>query len=109
MSKRYIVGAVLAVMLSLGCLLVRQNAVAATALPGEGSQWVISTTREATLLLDTKTGKSWMLERSLAGDCAWLPVKRIDNEQDAARWRGGHPKRDSSLTGLLKSNPDSSE
>jgi hypothetical protein len=41
----------------------------------------------ATVMLDTRSGKTWVLTPSFDDAPVWVPVKRIDSEDEAARWR----------------------
>jgi hypothetical protein len=41
---------------------------------------------EACLLCETTTGKTWVLQTTRHSLPVWLPVKRIDNEQEAMKW-----------------------
>lgn len=43
---------------------------------------------EATLLLDSFQGKTWMLRRQEEGKGGWLPISKIDSEKEASQlWR----------------------
>jgi hypothetical protein len=39
------------------------------------------------VLVDTATGKTWVLHRGGDGSAAWLPARRIDSDKEARQWR----------------------
>jgi hypothetical protein len=45
------------------------------------------------VLVDTATGKSWVLHRGGDGSAAWLPALRIDSDKEARQWREAETRR----------------
>jgi hypothetical protein len=45
------------------------------------------------VLLDTATGKTWLLHRSADGNAAWAPVRRLDTDKPARQWREAEKQR----------------
>jgi hypothetical protein len=37
-------------------------------------------------MLETPTGKTWILSHSVDGTAVWLPVRWIDGEREAREW-----------------------
>jgi hypothetical protein len=94
MVNRYVLGIVIALMLALGALsLAQQERASGKPLAGEGGQFKITSVGDTAVLLDSKSGTSWVLHHSADGDTVWLPAKRIDSEQETVGWR----KREESL------------
>jgi hypothetical protein len=46
------------------------------------------------VLLDTATGKTWLLQAGSAGRAVWLPAVRLDSEKDVRKWQEEEPQRD---------------
>jgi tetratricopeptide (TPR) repeat protein len=53
----------------------------------EGGPFHVSSAGGATILLDTRSGKTWFLVQSAAGEAVWLPMKRIDAADEAQAWK----------------------
>jgi hypothetical protein len=80
-------------ILVLGLLALGGWAIAQQERPGaqpaapEGGPFVVSPAGQSAVLLDTRSGKTWVLTRSVEGESVWLPVKRIDSEEEARDWQ----------------------
>jgi hypothetical protein len=56
---------------------------------GPVGRYALSSSEKCSLLVDTVTGKTWLLCPSAGGrpcDAAWLPIERIDDRERALRW-----------------------
>lgn len=53
--------------------------------PPATARFAVSGGGEGAMMVETQTGKSWVLHRGPGGVFAWLPIRRIDSEQDAAK------------------------
>lgn len=91
MSRSFVIGIVVVGLLAAGgWVMAQQDGPGAKGLikgpvPGPG-QFAVSPAGQSAVLLDTKSGKTWLLTRSVDGHSVWLPVRRIDSEQDAELW-----------------------
>jgi len=57
---------------------------------GAVGRYAVAEGDDCTLLVDTMTGKTWFLCPAASGhpaDAAWLPIRRIDDPDEAARRR----------------------
>ncbi len=116
MDRRYVIGFVAAAVLAVGGWALAQQDQAASksaagqkaapqTTPGQmaGGQiaaaqsgtFVLFAAGDTTILLNTNSGKTWALQRSVEGEVVWLPGKRLDSEEDVMRWkeREEHIKR----------------
>ena len=89
MSRTIILGALIAVGLALGGWALAQQQPPAAKVPpkAESGQFAVAPAGQSAVLLDTKTGKTWVLTHSVQGQSVWLPAKRIDSEEEAREWR----------------------
>jgi hypothetical protein len=53
----------------------------------EPSRFTVAAAGDTVVMLDTASGKTWMLHRTPGGGAAWLPVERIDDPEAARKWR----------------------
>jgi hypothetical protein len=91
MSRRYVIGVlVVSLLICCGWTLAQQAAPEAS-VPG-GQAFAVSAGSDRTVLLDAKSGKTWVLHRSVDGDYVWLPVKRVDSEDEAIEWQAREKK-----------------
>jgi hypothetical protein len=71
-----------------GWALAQPGAPAPPRAPAEAGRFAVSTSTNKSILLDAATGKTWLLHESAEGHrAAWLPIDRIDDPQEAAKWR----------------------
>jgi hypothetical protein len=88
MSRHYVIGIVVVGLLALGgWALAQQERPGAKGPAAEGGPFVVSPAGDTAVLLETKSGKTWVLRRSVEGDAVWLPAKRIDSHDEVIRWR----------------------
>jgi hypothetical protein len=89
MSRHYVIGIVVVGLLALGgWALAQQERPGAKGPAAEGGSFVVSPAGETAVLLETKSGKTWVLHRSVQGDSVWLPAMRIDSDRAVREWRG---------------------
>jgi hypothetical protein len=88
MSRHYVIGIVVVGLFALGgWALAQQERPGAKGPAAEGGPFVVSPAGDTAVLLETKSGKTWVLHRSVQGDSVWLPAKRIDSHDEVLRWR----------------------
>jgi hypothetical protein len=88
MSRRYVFGIVFAGLLALGgWALAQQERPGAKGPAAEGGPFAVSPAGDTAVLLETKSGKTWVLGRSVEGHAVWLPAKRIESHEEALQWR----------------------
>jgi hypothetical protein len=88
MSRRHVIGILVLGLLALGGWAVAQQERPGAKAPApEGGPFVVSPAGDTAVLLETKSGKTWVLRPSVEGHSVWLPAKRIDSEEDGLRWR----------------------
>jgi hypothetical protein len=87
MSKHRFLGVVLVALLALGGWVLAQQVQPdpKKADPGAG-HLTVSPAGQSAVLLDTTTGKTWILSHSVDGTAVWLPLRRIDSEREAHEW-----------------------
>jgi hypothetical protein len=57
--------------------------------PQEAARYALVGAGKTAVLLDTATGRSWVLKSLPDGGAVWLPCRRLDSEADVERWRHG--------------------
>jgi hypothetical protein len=53
---------------------------------GRHGPFAIAASGETAVLLDTASGKTWVLRQAGNGGVVWLPVRRLDSEQEVREW-----------------------
>jgi hypothetical protein len=53
---------------------------------GRHGLFAVAASGETAVLLDTVSGKTWVLRQAGNGGAVWLPVHRLDSEKDAREW-----------------------
>src|SRR5262249_23404494 len=87
MSRHYLISILVVGLLALGgWVFAQQERPVAKAPAPEGGQFVVSPAGDTAVLLETKSGRTWVLRRSVEDHSVWLPAKRIDSEQEVRRW-----------------------
>ena len=89
MSKKFYVGVAIAMSLAWAGWAIAQQADAGAKAPVAvegGSSFVVAPGGSSAVLLDTKSGQTWTLNKSYEGESVWLPAKRIVSEQEAHQW-----------------------
>src|SRR5580692_3443717 len=88
MDRRHVLGIALVAILAVGAWSWSQAQQPGGKGPAPGGeQFLVSPTSESAVLLDTKSGKTWVLTRAIDGESVWLPAKRIDSPDEAQKWR----------------------
>jgi hypothetical protein len=89
MSRKFVLGVLIAASLALGgwALAQQERPAANVAAQAASGPFAVSPAGQSAVLLDTKSGKTWVLNRSVEGESVWLPAKRIDSEIQAKEWR----------------------
>lgn len=54
--------------------------------PADG-KFTVSGSGEGAIMVESTTSKTWVLHRGPGGAFTWLPIRRIDNEDEAAKLR----------------------
>ncbi len=57
---------------------------------GPVGRYAVAASEECMVLVDTTTGSTWMLCPAASGhaaDAVWLPIRRIDDKDEAALWK----------------------
>lgn len=88
MSRWYALGFLTVAVLTLGGWALAQQTTPAAKTPTPASpQYMVSTSGETSVLLETTTGKTWVLHRSAEGENVWLLAQRVDTDQEVEKWR----------------------
>jgi len=88
MSRHHVIGILVVGLLALsGWAFAQQERPGAKTAAPESGQFAVSPAGSSAVLLDTKSGKTWVLTRSVEGQSVWLPVRRIDSEEEARDWQ----------------------
>jgi hypothetical protein len=86
--SRYVIGILVVGLLALGGWAVaQQDRPGAKAPVAESEPFVTSPAGQSAVLLDTKSGNTWVLTHSVEGQSVWLPARRIDSEEEARVWQ----------------------
>jgi hypothetical protein len=86
--SRYVIGILVVGLLALGGWAVaQQDRPGPKATVPESGPFVASPAGQSAVLLDTKSGKTWVLTHSVEGQYVWLPVRRIDSKEDVHDWQ----------------------
>jgi len=88
MSNRFLVPLLAIGLLFLGGWLLAQPAGPAPAQPpADVSRFALTPVGDTTVLLDSRSGKTWQLRQSTDGThLVWLPIERIDQPEEAQQW-----------------------
>jgi hypothetical protein len=87
MNWRFVLGLTVVAILVAGAWGLTQAQQAGGKQPPTSDQFLVSPAGETAVLLDTKSGKTWVLTRSIDGESVWLPAKRIESPEEAQEWR----------------------
>ena len=80
-------GLAVAVVVAGAWVTAAQDAPPTAAAPAVG-RFLVLDSRQATVMVDTVTGLTWVLERSATGaEHAWLPTRKLDDLKDARKWQ----------------------
>jgi hypothetical protein len=88
MSKRYLIPVLAVGLLALcGWLFTQQARPAAEAPEAASGRYAVSPAGDTAVLLETTSGKTWMLHHSVDGTrSVWLPARRLDHDDEARQW-----------------------
>ena len=102
MSRKFILGVLIAASLALSGWALAQQQPPVAKIPPQPDigHFAISPAGQSAVLLDTKTGKTWVLTRSVDGESVWLPAKRIDSDIEAHDYREYQKKMRTRLVDL---------
>lgn len=55
----------------------------------DGEHFTVSSTGESAVLVDIRTGRTWLLERPVSDymPAVWIPMRRLDDKEAVLRWR----------------------
>jgi predicted aspartyl protease len=85
-------------LLTGSCWLLAQPA--RSSFPADAdTQLTVCPAGDSAVLLDRGHGKTWLLQRRGEDRTAWLPILRVDSEEEATRWRKAAPPEDRSSKG----------
>lgn len=89
MSRNCVFLVLLSVGLVIGswALAQQERQPAKAPVQAESGPFSVSPAGQTAVLLDSKSGRTWVLSRSHEGEAVWLPAKRIDAEQQARDWQ----------------------
>lgn len=89
MSRRVVFGLLAAVLVLVAGWGFAQKPADEAKPAGPVGRYAVSPIGNTAVVLDTATGKAWVLAASAADSepSAWLPTIRLDSEQDVAKWR----------------------
>jgi hypothetical protein len=91
MSKRIALATVGVVALTLtGWALAQQAQPAPKKADGESPRYMVAPAADGAVLLETSTGKTWLLHRSVAAQgvsAYWLPAIRLEGVDDLIRFQ----------------------
>jgi hypothetical protein len=98
MSYRYVVAVLVVALLGLGgWTLAQQDRPAAKETAPASGQFIVTPAGDTAVLLDTKSGNTWVLQRSGQGDPVWLLARRIDSVNEVRRWTDEQEQRKARL------------
>ena len=93
MRSRALLPVGLCILIVAAVWMLGRPGTASSAEPGAAAsrpgRFAVASSGEATVLVDTAAGKTWLLVRPAGGkplDAAWLPIRRIDDRDEAAKW-----------------------
>ena len=107
MSKRFfVVAALLGVAGVCGWAIAQQGGQPPGGKGGFGGaangRFTTVAAGQTAILLDSRTGQSWVMTQGAEGDAAWLPAQKIDSEDAAHQWRAKERQRIDAQTGLQR-------
>jgi hypothetical protein len=85
MSSRSVLGIVLAASFVIATWVLAQQQQSTPSV-GQVGSFAVSGSSDPTVLVDTRSGKTWILIRGSEGQWTWLPTKRIDSDKEVQDW-----------------------
>jgi len=99
MSKRFLVPALLLGLAGLGGWAVaQQNQPERPGAVQRFSRYTALAAGQTAILLETTTGKTWLMTQSVDGDSVWLPAQKLESEEAARRWLAKERQRGEMVT-----------
>jgi hypothetical protein len=92
MSKRYMLGSLVVIILIVGGFAVAQQSGKPTVVPEKEipGRFAVALSANGTVLVDTATGESWVLRTGLDGPhglpATWRPIRRLDTQEKVEEW-----------------------
>src|SRR5262249_33264257 len=65
----------------------KQEALGAKPAEAPASRYSVSPAGTTAVLLDTASGKTWVLQHSAVGEPVWVPARRLDTADEVRRWQ----------------------
>jgi hypothetical protein len=93
MDRRFVIGLTVVAILVACAWGLTQAQQPGGKQPPASDQFLVSPAGETAVLLDAKSGKTWVLSRAIDGESVWLPAKRIDSPDEAQAWREVQKRR----------------
>jgi hypothetical protein len=102
MSKRFVVvAALLGVAGICGWGIAQQGGQSGRqAAGGASGRYTAVAAGQTAILLDTRSGQSWVMTQGADGDAAWLPTQKVDSPEAAHQWLTRERQRMEAQTGL---------
>jgi hypothetical protein len=101
--NRFVLLGVFVLILLGGWAAAQQGPANPPALASPAPRYAVAPAGEVAVLLDTASGKSWLLNRPTAqGEAVWLPIPRIDDATEAAQWRDQDAVRAAKMAEQIK-------
>jgi hypothetical protein len=86
MSQRWLIPALVLLLAGLAGWAVAQPGPGGPKKGDGPPRFAVAATGSSAVLLETATGKTWVLNQALDGSSVWLPVRRLDTEEEVHQW-----------------------
>ncbi len=93
MSQRLLIPALLLALAGLTGWAVAKPGAAESRKADSAGQFAVSAAGSSAVLLDSGTGKTWVLAQAMDGSSVWVPAKRLDTEEEMHQWLKGERER----------------
>jgi hypothetical protein len=87
MDRRFLIGMTCVAILGVGAWTLAQGQQPGGKAPTAEAPFLVSATGDTSVLVDTKSGRTWVLTRAVDGESVWLPAQRIETLEEARNWR----------------------
>jgi len=99
MSKRFLVPALLLGLAGLcGWAVAQQNQPERQGTVQRSNGYAALAAGQTAILLETTTGKTWVMTQGVDGDSAWLPAQKLESEDAARQWLAKERQRVEAMT-----------
>lgn len=99
MSKRFIVPTLLLGLAGLsGWAVAQQNQPERQAAVQRSSRYTAVAVGQTAILVETTTGKTWVMTQGIDGDSTWLPTQRLESAEAASQWLPKERQRAEAMT-----------